>query len=88
VFPALAAHASLHIGRVRAVLQVIPAACRQRCVQLLRPLLVGPSEPPDLIGPKVTKHRAERLPAADGVQELLPNLDREPLLRPGPAKRS
>jgi hypothetical protein len=82
VGPTLTTDTALGVG---AVLEVITAACRQRCVQLLGPFLVGLGEPPHLIGSqaKVTEHRAKRLAAVDGVQELLPYLDWEPLLRSG-----
>jgi hypothetical protein len=89
-FPALTTHASLHICDVRAVLQVVPAGRRQRSVQLFGPFLVGPGEPPHLIGSqaKITKHRAERLAAVNGVEELLPQLKWEPLLRSGSSPSS
>jgi hypothetical protein len=77
VFPALAAHASLHICGVRPVFQVITAGCRQGCLQLLGPFRVGLGQSPYLIGSqaKVAKHRAERLTGINGVQELLPHLN-------------
>src|SRR3954453_18522998 len=49
----------------------------QRC----RPLIIGPGEPPYLIGrqSKITKHMPERLAGINGGQELLPHLYREPV---------
>jgi hypothetical protein len=72
------------------VFQVVPTSCRQGRFQPLRPFLVGLGEPPHLIGSqaKVTEHRTERLAAVDGVEELLPHLGGEPLLRPGPSAGS
>jgi hypothetical protein len=45
MFPALAAHAPLHICSVRAVLQVITTGYRQRRFELLGPFLIGLGEP-------------------------------------------
>jgi hypothetical protein len=75
VFAALAADTTVHVRGVGAVLEV-SADCRQRCFQLLGPLLIGHGQSPHLIGSqvKVTEHPAERLAAVDGVEELLPCL--------------
>jgi hypothetical protein len=66
---ALAAHASLHIGGVRAVLEVIPAARGQGGLKGCRPLLVGLGEAPHLIGcqAKLAQHRTERPAAAESI---------------------
>jgi hypothetical protein len=70
---------------VGAVLQVVPTGCRQGSIQLLGPFLVSPGKPKHPIRgePEVTEHRPERQPRADRIQELLPHLDRKPLLRSG-----
>ena len=72
------------------MLEVVPTGCHQGGLQPLRPLVVGPGEPPHLIGSQaeVTDYRAERLAAVDGIEELLPYLGGEPLLRPGPSASS
>ena len=90
MFAALTAHASLHICGVRAVLEVAPADCRQRCFQLLGPFLVGLGQPPCLFGgqAKIAQDLPERLAGVYGVEELPSYVGGEPLLRPGPAKRS
>jgi hypothetical protein len=41
VFPALAAHTAVHVGRVGAVLKVAPTSCGEGRIQLLGPFLVG-----------------------------------------------
>ena len=53
------------------------------------PLLVGPGETEHLVGgqAKFTEHRAERLVVVDRVEELLPQLYGESLLRPASAAR-
>ena len=50
VSAALAADTAAHVGGVGAVVQVVPAGCRQGCIQLLGPFLVGLGKTPHLIG--------------------------------------
>jgi hypothetical protein len=78
VGPALAADTANHVRGIAAVLEVIPARCRQGGLQFLRPFRVGLGEPPHLVRgqTKITEHRSERLAAVDRVEELLPNIDR------------
>jgi hypothetical protein len=67
------------------VLEVLAPGCRQGSIQLLGPFLVSPGEPKHPIRgqPEVTECRPERLPCVDGVEEPLPHLDGQPLLRSG-----
>jgi hypothetical protein len=90
VLPTLPANAAAHVRGVRAVLEVVTAGCRQGGLQSPGPFLVGPSKPPHLIGgqAKIAQHLPERLAAVDCVQELLPHLGWEPLLRSGPSASS
>jgi hypothetical protein len=46
VFPALIADTTVHVGRVGAVLKVIPTSCGEGCIQLLGPLSVGLGQSP------------------------------------------
>ena len=87
---ALAANTSGHIGGIGSVVDVVSAGCRQGGLQLLRPLLVGPGQPPHLIGTqaKIAERRPERLATVHRVEELLAYFDRQPLLRPGPSASS
>jgi hypothetical protein len=83
VLAALPAHATLDVGRVRAVLQVVAARSCQGFLEHCRPFLVGFGEPPDLIWRQlqVEKRGAEGLPGVDRVEELLPYVGGQPLLR-------
>jgi hypothetical protein len=56
------------------VLDVVSTGGRQCGVELLRPLLVGLGESPDLIRgeAEVTQHLPERLTGVDRIEELLP----------------
>ena len=82
---AFAANTPRHIRGIGSVLEVDSPGSGKSGLQRCGPLLIGPGEPPHLVRGQtwITEHRAERLPAADRVQELLTHLDREPLLRPG-----
>jgi hypothetical protein len=73
---ALAAHAAVDVSGVSAVLEVVAAGCRQSSLQPLGPFRVGLGQSPHLVGSqaKVTQHSAERPPAVDGVEQLLPYL--------------
>jgi hypothetical protein len=79
-----------HIGGVSAVLEVVSACCRQRSLKLLRPFAVGPGQSLHLVGSqaKIAQYLPERLAGVYGVEELPSYVGGEPLLRPGPAKRS
>jgi hypothetical protein len=81
----LDADASADIGGVAAVLEAISAGCRQRGLKRRRPLVVGPSEPPDLVRrqAEVAEHRPEWLTGIDSLQELLAYLYWQPALRSG-----
>jgi hypothetical protein len=83
VLPTLPADTTRHVGAVGAVLEVVPAGCRQGGLQLLRPFPVGPCESPDLVRHRaeVAEHLPEWLAVVDRVEELLPHFDWEPLLR-------
>jgi hypothetical protein len=72
------------------VLEVVPASGRQRSLKLLRPFLVGLGEHPHLIGSqaKVAEHRVERLTGVDCIEEPLPHVGGEPLLRSGSSATS
>jgi hypothetical protein len=61
--PALAADAAVRVRRVRAVLEVVAAACRQDGIEFLGPFLVGFGESLDLIRRqvKVADYRPEGL---------------------------
>ena len=74
---ALAADTARHMRRVRAVLQVVSAGCRQGGLQSLGPLLVGPGEPKHPIrgSPRSRVSAWNGCPRIDRVQELLPHLD-------------
>jgi hypothetical protein len=63
VRPALAADAAAHVRRGAAVLEIVSTGGGQRGVQLLRPLLIGFGESPDLIrsDAEVTQHLPEGL---------------------------
>jgi hypothetical protein len=76
VSPAVAAHATSHIGGVGAVLAVVSEGSCQGGLQLLGPFLVGLGEPTHLIRSqaKVAEDRPERLARVDGVEELLPHV--------------
>ena len=78
MFAALTAHASPHICGIGAVLEVVPAGCRQCGLQYLQPFLVGLGEPPHLVGSqaKIAQYLPERLAAVDRIEELLPHLER------------
>jgi hypothetical protein len=67
------------------VLQVVSAACRQGGLQLLAPFLIGPGEPKHPVRgqAEVAQYRPEWLTRIDRVEEPLPHLDGEPLLRSG-----
>jgi hypothetical protein len=65
------------------VLQVFSPACRQRSLELLGPLVVGPGKPKHLVRGQleITEHRPKRLTRVDSVEELLPHLDGQACLR-------
>ena len=75
---ALAADAAVRVGGASAVLEVASPRCRQGGLKRCRPVVVGPGEPPNLVGgqAKVAEHRPEWLAAVHSVEELLPQLDR------------
>jgi hypothetical protein len=86
VLAALLADTTSHVCGSGAVFEVVPAGCRQGGLQLLGPFLVGLGEPPHLVGGQTEfpERRPERLTAVDRIQELLPRLGRESLLRLAP----
>ena len=65
------------------MLEVASPRCRQGGLKRCRPVVVGPGEAPHLVGgqAKVTEYRPEWLAAVDRVEEVLPYLNRQPLLR-------
>jgi hypothetical protein len=67
------------------VLQVVSAARRQGGLQLLAPFLIGPGEPEHPVRgqAEVAQYRPEWLTRIDRVEEPLPHIDGEPLLRSG-----
>jgi hypothetical protein len=83
VFPTLTAHAAVHVRGIGAMLEIVPAGCRQGCLQCCRPLRVGLGEAPDLVGgkPEVADDGTERLASVDRIQEVLAHVGRESLLR-------
>jgi hypothetical protein len=89
VRPTLSTDAARHICGVGAVLEVVPAAGHQSGLKCAGPLLVGLGQSPHLVGgqAKVTEHRSERLATVDRVEELLPQLYGESLLRPASEAR-
>ncbi len=78
VLATLLADTASHIGGVGAVLEVAAARCHQRCLELLRPFLVGLGEAADLVEAQaqVSHDLPERLAGVDAIQELPPYLDR------------
>ena len=66
------------------MLEVIAAGSRQGSLERTRPLVVSLGQSPHLVRcqAKITKNRPERLTCVDGVQEPLPHLYLEPVLRP------
>jgi hypothetical protein len=83
--PTVAANAAVEIRGVGAVLQVVSEGCRQGGLQLLAPFLIGPGEPKHPVRgqAEVAQYRPEWLTRIDRVEEPLPHLDGEPLLRSG-----
>jgi hypothetical protein len=79
----LLADTAADVCGIRAMLEVVPAGCRQGGFQLLGPFVVGLGESPHLIGSQAedAEHSPDRLAAVDRIQQLLPHLDRELLLR-------
>jgi hypothetical protein len=75
--PALAADTAVHVRGAGAVLEVVPASCRQGGLQSGCPLTIGLGESPHLVRcqAEVPERRPERLECVDGVQKLLPQLD-------------
>jgi hypothetical protein len=75
-----------HIGGVGAVLEVVPAGRCQSGLKRRRPLLVGFSEPPNLVRrqAEVAKRLAEWLTIVNRIEELLPRVVRQPLVRSRP----
>ena len=67
------------------MLQVVSAACRQGGLQLLAPFLIGPGEPKHPVRgqAEVAQYRPEWLTRIDRVEEPVPHLEGEPLLRSG-----
>ncbi len=78
MLPTFAADTAVDVRGIGAVLKIITTGCRQGCIQLLRPFLVGLGEPPYLIGrqAQVTDRRPERLAGVDRIQKLLAHLGR------------
>ena len=89
MLPTLNANTAVHVRGGGAAPEVCPAGCCQGGLQFLRPFRVGLGQPPDLVGgqAKFTEHRAERLAVVDRVEELLPQLYGESLLRPASEAR-
>ena len=60
----LAACAAVDASGIRTMLEVVPPGCRQGGFQLLGPFVVGPGEPPHLIGSqaKLTQYLPEGWP--------------------------
>jgi hypothetical protein len=75
----------VEIRGVGAVLQVVSEGCRQGGLQLLAPFLIGAGEPKHPVRgeAEVGQYRPEWLTRIDRVEEPLPHLDGEPLLRSG-----
>jgi hypothetical protein len=65
------------------VVEIIPTRCSHGFLERCRPLWVGLSESPNLIGCQVQlpHDRSERLARIDRIQESLTQLRRESLLR-------
>jgi hypothetical protein len=78
VGPTLDAVTAVHVRGIGAVLEVIPARCRQGGLKLLGPFRVGLGQPPDLIGSKaeIAQYLPERLVAVDRLEQLTPHLER------------
>jgi len=79
----LLADTAAYVCGIRAMLEVVPAGCRQGGFQLLGPFVVGPGEPPHLVGGQIefVERRPKRLAAVDRNEKLLAHLDRQSLLR-------
>ena len=82
MLPTFATDAALHVRGIGAVLEVVPAGCRQGGIQLLRPILVGLGQAPDLVGcePEVAEDSTERPASIDSVEDLLPYRGGQPFL--------
>ena len=81
--PTLAADTACNVGGIRTVLEVVPTGCHQCSFERCRPLVIGLSKPPYLVGGQagVAECGLELVARVDGVQELLPQLYGELRLR-------
>jgi len=70
-------HAPGDVRGISPVFKIVSAGSHESAIECCRPLVIGPSEAPYLIGrqAEITEYLPERLAGIDRIQKLLPHRD-------------